>query len=332
MDTTTIIVGNGLGMAIDKEYFTLDAGLKSAWEKLDADTQNRIKTLITNGSELTTEEQLEKHYDVIQACMTLYYVENRYPDLKWLHEDAKKFSSCFYDFIRSAALYFFNYEDSENRLGPFITSMKNFIKKNHSHLATLNYDKLLYSPLVTDLEIMDGYNGKLVDGLVDNGYGPDNLMPKFQHIFGWYLHLHGSPLFYTAVTGLIKKDSLENNLPVQTQKLYSHIILCNPRLKPMQIYQSELLNSYWQYFREALSQSNQIILLGYSGKDAHVNKAIEKALTHSKEIKIIEYDNKNDTDRENFWVAALGLKDSKFPEKNFHLNRMSSILDYRFDQ
>ena len=56
---TTILIGNGLGMALDPNHFRLSSGLSMAWRRLDSDTQKSIKELITNSTELTSEAQLK---------------------------------------------------------------------------------------------------------------------------------------------------------------------------------------------------------------------------------------------------------------------------------
>jgi hypothetical protein len=60
----------------------------SAWSQLSSEHQDRIKNLITDKSDLNTEEQLDKHYEVIQACLMLSRIE-QHSNLAWLHDDAK---------------------------------------------------------------------------------------------------------------------------------------------------------------------------------------------------------------------------------------------------
>ncbi|MBV9575701.1 MAG: hypothetical protein JO149_03675, partial [Gammaproteobacteria bacterium] len=106
---TTVLIGNGLGMAIDPDHFRIDQGLKFAWNKLSNEHQERIKNLITNKSDLNTEDQLDKHYDAIQACLMLSRIE-QHSNLAWLHDEAKNFPDNFRNFILNTALHFFNYE------------------------------------------------------------------------------------------------------------------------------------------------------------------------------------------------------------------------------
>ena len=57
-------------------------------------------------------------------------------------------------------------------LGPS-TSVIDFIKNTKSHVATLNYDKLLYDEFIKE-EICKGYSGYLVDGFYDTGFQIDD--------------------------------------------------------------------------------------------------------------------------------------------------------------
>lgn len=185
---TTILVGNGLGMATNPNAFTIEAGLKQTWSKLDIDLKKRIKSLITQGDELTSEEQLDKHYEVIQACLSLQRFEN--PSLGWLKNKARDFPDKFNSFVKDVGWYFFEQPSSDKKLIQFVEHMRRFILNHKTHLITLNYDKLLYDHFCTDKEIMNGFNGKLADGfLVDStGFEPSNLS-RYYEKFGWYLHL-----------------------------------------------------------------------------------------------------------------------------------------------
>jgi hypothetical protein len=332
---TSIIMGNGLGMAVDPSYFTLEAGLQKAWSQLNLDIQTRIKNLITNGDDLLTEQQLEKHYEVIRACVMLQRFESN--STKWLDRDAKDFPLHFQKFIENTAWHFCNYDGNEGNLMNLIKCLKYFIQHNYTHLITLNYDKLIYSNFATDDEIMNDYSGQLVDGFLKGGFRSQQLNREFGRRFGWYLHLHGSPLFYTcSETNLVKKTLLTDTLDQRNkQGLREHIILCNINLKSNRIAQSELLFTYWHYFLAALDESEKVIFLGYSGNDSHINHEIENWMRNTKSIKnktiqVIEYaDSKfSDADRQTFWSSQLGVSNSYFNNQN--LIRLPSILSYQF--
>jgi hypothetical protein len=331
---TTIIVGNGLGMALDPSHFTLQSGLSIAWANLDLDTQLRIKQLVTNGDNLLTEEQLEKHYGVIHACTMLQRYEST--DLNWLDPRARDFPYQFQKFIENTAWHFFQY-DNLTLMENFVKHLKHFIQHNHTHLVTLNYDKLIYSSFVNDDEIMNGYHGELVDGFYRDGFRPHQLIRQFDNHFGWYLHLHGSPLFYTCPkTNLVKKSLLTDTYDIlQNQGIREHIVLCSYKLKATRIQQSDLLSTYWHYFLAALNESNKIIVLGYSGNDQHINFEINRWLKDTKTIKgksilVVEYKDEQDSDlqRRQFWSSKFGEASTYFNSQN--LLRLPSILNYLF--
>jgi hypothetical protein len=334
---TTIIIGNGLGMAVKADYFPLEKGLQKAWSNLDNDTQSRIKTLLTAGDDLLTEQQLEKHYEVIQLCARLERFED-HNQLKWLDDKARDFPIKFRELIEDTAWHFLDYNGDQTQLNPLLEDLKFFINHNYTHIATLNYDKLIYGNFI-DTEIMDGYNGELVDGFYSSGFHPHNLTRAFGRQFGWYLHLHGSPLFYTCTkTGAYKKTQLKDSkADRKTQGLREHIVLCNTNLKSSQISQSDVLLTYWYYFRAALDKSDTVIIFGCSGDDFHVNKEISDWFRNSnnhqnKKIKIIEYADSKFTQeqRQQFWSSALNLSNKYFSNKN--LIRLPSILKYQFTQ
>ncbi len=140
------------------------------------------------------------------------------------------------------------------------------------NIATLNYDKLLYSALL-DRNVFQGYNGSLVDGFHSTGFKPKNLERRNEHEFGWYLHLHGSPLYYSNENGIFKShitDPLQNT----PQHQRNHFVLTHSTLKPEIITKSMLLSAYWDFFNIALNESNTLILFGYGGEDRHINQAV----------------------------------------------------------
>jgi len=326
---TTILIGNGLGMAIDPEHFKLESGLKHAWDKLEKDQQDNIKKLITNGMKLTNEEQLYEHYEAIQACLTF----NRIEDLskqKWLVPAAKKFPDYFRNFVANTAWYFYDYpieeiqKSKKNLLNNFLDKLTNYVQNNYTHIATLNYDNLIYGKFRES----DILKKKLTDGFYTNTVGFQPMV--FNSRPGYYLHLHGSPLFYTDLESNICEQNIINKGSNRNEKnhLREHIILCKTSLKPKLISNSFLLDSYWYFFTKALRQSKKLVLFGYSGNDLHVNKVIEKA--KHLQIVIVEYNAKSKTieDRRVFWARQLKKPMNYFNEQNLIL--LESILEYAF--
>lgn len=328
---TTILIGNGLGMAIDSEHFRIDQGLRYAWSQLSNDHQNRIKNLITDKSELNSEEQLDKHYSVIQACLMLNKIE-QHSNLKWLHADAKNFPDNFHSFIANTAWHYFDYLNFDNvtnqNLNKFITNLKAYIAKNNTHLATLNYDGLIYDKIV-NTEVMNNQGGNLIDGFYvkTDGFHPSHLLGDNRC---YYLHLHGSPLFYTDLENdIINKDSYNTYQANKSNNKYlrEHLILCKTSLKMSRISSSQLLNAYWYFFKRALLQSQKIILIGYSGNDLHVNTEISN-VRGGREIIIVEYSDQrmDKKTREKEWDVKLQVGNNYFNDSN--LIWLDSILDY----
>jgi SIR2-like protein len=331
---TTILIGNGLGMAVDPDHFRIDAGLNHAWMNLPTEQQDRIKNLITGKSALNSEEQLDKHYAVIQACLMLNKIES-HSNLEWLHPNAKKFPENFRNFIADTAWHFFEYSctdsDKNAQLNKFIENLKSYISNNNTHLATLNYDGLIYDRIVNS-EIMNPSGGKLIDGFYihQGGFHPSRLSGDNRC---YYLHLHGSPLFYSDFEkDIINKDSYKTFAENKTKEDYlrEHLILCKTSLKLSRITSSPLLNSYWDFFKSSLFQSHKIILIGYSGNDPHVNTEISN-VRGGREIIIIEYSDQSvdKKAREKDWSIKLQLGNNYFNDSN--LIWLDSILDYDFN-
>lgn len=193
-----------------------------------------------------------------------------------------------------------------------------FVKKTKSHVATLNYDKLLYDEFIS-AKICDGFSGQLVDGFPDSGFDGSCLVRKYSKSFGYYMHLHGSPLFrdkgnvtYKLATSDISKGNIFGS---------KHIVLTHIPHKPSVITASEVLSTYWNYLILSLSEVEEIILFGYSGCDTHLNKIL-KMYANSKTKRIVEWDGDSFTDqqRQNFWNGELGNK--------VILNRMPDITQF----
>ena len=72
--TTTIIMGNGIGMAIDSKYFELESGLDSVIESLS--DQDRKTICFKNGYVPQKEDDLEEHHKVLSACQELKKHDN----------------------------------------------------------------------------------------------------------------------------------------------------------------------------------------------------------------------------------------------------------------
>jgi len=191
------------------------------------------------------------------------------------------------------------------------------VRTTKSHVATLNYDPLLYDCFLTE-RILTGYSGDLVDGLTNSGYRTQNMYRRDANRLGWYLHLHGSPLFYDGANGQVRKlrrPQLAGEVIDTT-----HLVLTHVRHKMPIIGASSILSDYWRFFGRALQESEEIVLLGYSGFDAHLNLAIAR---HSPEldIKVVEWvGSQPGGDRGDYWR-------DKF-KKDVELVGLDNILDF----
>ena len=89
-----------------------------------------------------------------------------------------------------------------------------------------------------------------------------------------------------------------------------------------------MLNSYWYFFKKAVSASRKIILLGYSGNDNHVNSEIANAYKNHPELEIIIVEHFDTGSGKEMWRQKLNLRPQHFNDSN--LIQMQSILDYDF--
>jgi len=303
-------------MALDPAYFSLEHALTEIWDSTEY-LSNEQKGLIAQclaeqdaGERPQSEDDLDILHRVVTACNYLSSIGEG--EIHWLSMHGQAFPNAIRTFITAVAWYF---HDHEAKLSDeFLTPLATFIDKTQSHIATLNYDNLLYQELI-EREVLRGYDGSLVDGFHRRGFDEDNLDRKFGRNFGYYMHLHGSPLFIDRGGRIIKQlqgDAEE----VSTQ----HIVLTHVEHKPSVIDASYLLKTYWKYFGSAIRESERILVFGYSGLDAHLNQFI-KARANDKEICVIEWSGSGDIDdRLEFWSEELG--------DVANLQHMDNILEF----
>lgn len=352
MAFTTFIFGNGLGRAIDP-YFELRRGIKDVWkESGDWELSKDVKKSIINclsedgGVKPTipsSEDQLITLHEVTNLCRRLRELEP--DDPKWLTEKFRKLPEAIDEFIAKVSFHFHRFDSSllPTEYFDFVNGLSQFIRKQPSHLATLNYDNLLYLPLIEN-SILDGYNGHLIDGFHSSGFNSKNLVRvgRNRKKLGWYLHLHGSPLFYLDAQGRTKKYSqtfLENsfNLPTPRKR---HVVLCHTKDKPQVIADSRLLQSYWRYFSKALKQSNVIYIFGYGGADEHLNKEISSWIELQIEqendffVKIVEWKDPLVTlvDRKKFWAEKFSTEEFTASKDDIKIKRLENILQFDWNQ
>lgn len=318
MRRSVIVFGNGLGMALDSNYFSIGAGLKSVWsgsEYFETAHKELVKTAIpglTEDAHPSTEDQLDDLQVAIVASEYLRGFETE--TVKWLADQARELPEAFRRFLHEVASY---YQDYETPLPlDFRGALADYLAATKSHVATLNYDNLLYDGLKS-YEIFAGYNGVLIDGFHKDGFAPAN-MDRRRGIqsLGWYLHLHGSPLFVG------NKKLMGDDRAVFTPNEQSHIVLTHVEHKPLVIGSSEILSEYWRRFVIAAQEVECLILFGYSGLDAHLNDLITQKCT-KQVIHVVEWEGAGEMSvRLPFWQNQLKKQD-------LNLIQLPSILQFK---
>lgn len=315
----TLIFGNGLGMALDPYHFYLPNALQCIWDSnaLDPAHKQLISACLPHplGNCPQGEDDLDKLHVAISSCEYLGAIP-QINNLHWLSPYGWGFPSVCRSFITQVAtcLYDFDNPLPEGFGAPLVE----FVRTTRSHVATLNYDKLLYELFINN-NIVSGFNGSLVDGITNAGFNSAHLERKWGNSFGYYLHLHGSPLFKNR-NGAIKKLSRFELIPLQPEPS-SHIVLTHIRHKPAVISSSEILSSYWQHLYLSLSESSEAILFGYSGLDKHLNELLS-IFSQRLQFKVVEWAGSgNHQQREEFWNSALRQK--------VNLVHHENILDFQ---
>lgn len=299
-----IIFGNGLGMALDPAHFSLNRALTEIWNRPDflTDAQKQlIERCLQRQGPPEGEHEMDTLHQVVTYCKALTHIGEG--DVHWLTEDGINFPDITAKYIHKVATELHNYENFLPH--QFEDSLVQFVKNTRSHIATLNYDKLLYNSFI-DNGIFDGYSGYLVDGMLGSGFSSDALERRFGNRFGYYLHLHGSPLFYNWNDNVYKCSRAE--LTLNEDEASEHIVLTHIRRKPSVIAASSVLSTYWKYLQFTLHESQEIILFGYSGLDDHLNMLIRPYL-NSKPLRVIEWSGAGEQNaRETYWQNLLGCR------------------------
>jgi len=314
----TIIFGNGLGMALDPEFFSLDSAIGRTWggDVLSEEQKRLVSQCLPPDAydRPHGEADMDTLHKALSACDVLNSVgEGR---IHWLTPQGQGFPRAVRRFFYYIARGFHRYSDGLP--DPFIDALAGFLEETNSHVATLNYDNLIYQPLI-EREVLRGYDGALCDGFHDSGCAPDNLERRYNHDFGYYLHLHGSPLFIDRDRATIKLA--QGDEPSSGDVVGSHIVLTHVRHKASVIDASEVLFIYWRYFVQAIGESEEVILLGYSGLDVHLNAILQSSPQHVR-FRVVEWNCVGEEAvRVQFWRQRLGREDTV-------LVRLPSILNF----
>ncbi|QUM75523.1 SIR2 family protein [Moritella sp. 24] len=304
-------------MALNHQYFSLARGLATVWQGTEHFDDAKKRLIIGSIEDVGEHEspqgehQLEKLQIAIVASDYLKSLETE-DSPSWLTEDAAQLPVAYKKFMHEVAFYF---HQSDSYLpAPFLASLSNYIRESKSHIATLNYDNLLYDGL-KDHGVLSGFD-LLIDGFTRGlGFSSHNLDRHRPRTQAWYMHLHGSPLYQGN-----RKLLCEERNNVQGHEK-SHIVLTHVKHKPMIIDSSPILSEYWRRLPTALNEVSCVVLIGYSGEDVHLNR---KILEHSREknIHIIEYlGSGTRAERRVYWARKL-------PNMNITLHQPESILEF----
>lgn len=319
MPRKTLIFGNGLGMALDHEHFSLARALEDVWAhpRHVPDIQKRMisRCIDNDGRAPNGEEQLDTLHLIVASCNTINSIGD--DEVHWLTREGQDFPTAVAKYIHRVASDLHLYD---GRLpSRFLTPLFEFLRNTQSNIATLNYDRLLYGALV-DEGILAGYNGDLVDGMLDAGFSEDNLVRMYGNRFGYYLHLHGSPLFYDDHHGMARKMT-RDQLDMSSARISNHIVLDHVRHKRSVIGSSYVLSTYWDYLSACCHEAQEIIVFGYSGLDTHLNEVLA-AYAQSKSVRVVEWQGAGSpANRERFWRGILKTDE-------FDLDHLDNILTF----
>ncbi|ENA27320.1 MULTISPECIES: SIR2 family protein [unclassified Pseudomonas] len=325
MSRKTLIFGNGLGMALDPTHFSLTNAMADVWDDDEdlSDTQKNLISECLGGGGLVPEQedQLDPLHQVISACKILNSVsQSQNMEVHWLSSEGQEFPRAVSRYIHKVATRLHLYEGALPR--DFVQPLANFIRRTDSHVATLNYDRLLYDALIDEEVITNNYyTTSLVDGMVRDGFNSDAMQRAFGNTFGYYLHLHGSPLFYDDQYGAIRKRQRHELTPTSANGS-DHIVLTHVRHKRSVIGASHVLSTYWDYLNLCLEESSGIVIVGYSGCDNHLNNLLA-AHGRSRDIHVVEWSNPAErrAERQQYWARKLKTEE-------FTLQRLTNILDF----
>ena len=182
----------------------------------------------------------------------------------------------------------------------FVDPLKTYILGSRSHIATLNYDDLLYRQFI-HTPVFSGFSC-MIDGFLQS-FDNDNLRRTTPSRQCYYLHLHGSLLFITQEDGSIVKKSLSSISGIAGHQSV-HLDLTHIQYKRSIISSSPLLLSYWNRLVESLNEVDRVTILGYGGGDTHLNDLINIS---GKPVRVVERrGDKSAWDSKKYWEGLVG--------------------------
>lgn len=333
MSRKLIIIGNGLGMALSPDEFSLKQVMPKVWrEKLDPSEQDLIASCISGIKDSgPSEESQLMNAQIAQLGHELItgQVDNQKLNL-WFTENGRDYPQAIGKYVYEVARQLDSNSQKQQdnaKLKEFLDSLVRHIFAQKSHVATLNYDTLLYSAFNDwfkpqgfshQIRLCFNYEGALVDGhWRQGGFAPSHFERKHGNNFGFYLHLHGSPLFVGSPGRKLGRHEMQTHTPSDAK----HIILSDGSMKPHLIERSEILKLFWDQLSVAINEACEIILFGYGGGDAHLNEMLGRS---KKRIRVVERQGtKRLYERQQFWKDTLNF------EANLVVDLRYSVLDFK---
>lgn len=320
MTNSLFLFGNGLGMSIDPNFYSIESGLNRAWDDsglTDADKALIYQALGRQSENYNEPPKSEDEFfnlqKIVTACDFIRQFEQK-SDVTWLTPEGAKFPDAIGKFIFEVASTYMSKErdppDNRTLKPDFAKGLIDFISEQGAHIVTLNYDDLLYdkinkSAISTSYVIRDGF----LKGRFDFATSEERHQnwDKCRINKSWFLHLHGSPLFQDDEKGGQKKLT-RPELREGADQSSRHIVLTHSSHKEEIIQSSRVLTTYWSKFLNLLRDCDNIILFGYSGCDFHINDAIRENCPEDAKIRIVGWDDPKAThqDRCEFFTEKLG--------------------------
>lgn len=318
-----IIVGNGLSLSVDAHFFTLGRAMASVWEsdRITNDEKALIRRCLPSGVEAPErEDHLANLQRVVDACETVLEFENAdRGGGDWLTDTGQSFPMAIRYYVHAIASEF-HPEVHDLALEPparFLDALNENLERYGSTVATTNYDGSLYRGLC-DRSSFQSY--KTLDGF--QGYplkfSESNLTRRTSRK-GYYLHLHGSPLFIEEEGIIVKlpRDDIRNRTPHASR----HIVLTHAKYKTQLIGSSALLSAYWTKLSQISDDFDRILWIGHSGGDHHLNSFIARYYPKTP-ITIVEWSGTGEnSSRLQYWR-------SKFSDRVEEVLQLNSLCEF----
>ncbi len=333
----TVVFGNGLGMALDPEHFTLASAFSTIWNEESLDDISKKMLLQCIGQKDDTppqsEDELLRLHSFLKSFTDLKSFETT--EIEILQDKVRNFDVAVKKYFTKVAMYFHGHDVKIS--DEFKANFALFVRHNSAHVATLSYDDLVSQMIldeslhVDDLGSSYGPTFTLVDGFCGTPlkFSERNLVRLYDSSnHSWFMHLHGSPLYVQngSQVNKLKKSEIDETLSQDPEVLGSNIVLQHFDVKAEIITQSNLLASYWTYFNRALSESNEVVFFGYSGFDKHLNILIDIFLGRDgTTVKVVEWSGSKNS--KEYWKGKL----KNGTDENIEHVPLDSIMEFEWN-